>query len=686
MRGGKKQDEAAVVLMGSDETSNPEYDEYEGCDNVFVVSQLEQVFKSKFLCFDRESRVTKTSSQRNTNIGNGVQVAREMIRKRTERKKYTRRVVILTNLKDSSLSTLEASAEDLEGNPLIQYEFVVIESEGFENLSEYKRLVSFAAANENTGCAVMSGAAFAEKLIKDHQGNISATTYFQGPLHVGENLELHVRAYTKTSRKAPPSLKKMSKVVLDENSGAAVDFEQGKVKRNIIYSLPDKPDETVQDEDIIEGYRYGREILPIGGADAEAKKYITKKELSVMGFIAASAAPIWMNTGPVLVLEPTQGLENTRIGFSAFVRSLKATQRVAIARFVARDKGSLSIVALIPWIADDDTIELLFARQLPFEQDQRDFAFNSLKSSENLPSSEQLEAVDRLVSAMDLSAGVKDEYTGIKGKDELFLPEQTLNPFLERLFNVMEERIKTPECPIPKDSHQIKALFQPDPTMLRGAEAQLKKVLEMFPLEKKTTTKISSSKRKEPLTSDEGEYEAKKRKVATAVGLLGSSVSSSSSSSWFTSDKKIEKVGNVNPVEDYKTMLAYKDKDFSDVAFKGMTTQIGLLIGADGGPAFYPKAINCLTALRQGSIESSTENDFNTFLQELKATSEKEFWKSVRDAKITLVTSEEAVAVTDVSKEDADAFIGSEPEPIAPSLTPAVPAPPANDDDMDEFD
>lgn len=62
-------------------------------------------------------------------------------------------------------------------------------------------------------------------------------------------------------------------------------------------------------------------------------------------------------------------------------------------------------------------------------------------------------------------------------------------------------------------------------------------------------------------------------------------------------------VGSINPVKDFRDMLARRDVDLVDDAIAQMQTRITQLINDSIRDQFYPKAVDCLSALRDGCIK-----------------------------------------------------------------------------------
>ncbi|GBG27299.1 ATP-dependent DNA helicase II subunit 2 [Hondaea fermentalgiana] len=701
LREGKKNDEVCVLASGADSTDNPEFTEYGGCEHVVVVRPLEECSAETLLSVDQEDVFKKSSTQTQADLGDAVRVARQMIIKRTAKKKYNRRIIVLTSTRSAGLETLRSAVDEIKAHPEIKITLVAVDASPSGNVDDESDLQSFAQSIPDQLCAFRSAKQVEERLLREHVGSKGQVAAYRGVLRVlNDAVGFHVQAFTKTRRESPPSLKKVSKVVVDKDETAANDVNLAQVSRQISYTLPDNPDAEVAVDDIAEGYRYGREVVPLSGHDAEIATYATIKELTVLGYLDRSKVPLWMNMGSVNFIEAMPGLERSNQGFRAWVQALLELNRVAVARFVPRDKGTLSIVALVPYKDEAHGYECLFSRELPFEQDTRDFSFGTIKLQSLTPSTEQKAAVDALVTAMDLSAGIKVEdqassaSTPAQVRKELFRPEDTLNPFLERLFRLLLERAKAPGSALPQDDPVVTSFYKPNETMLEAAKPALEQIRSLFKLEHVVDPKTGRKADGEPAAkrarigaageSKENDGEPQ----ATGIGVVQEADADASASGWFDADKRIDAVGNVNPEGDYNAMLDRRDKDLSEPAFHGMVKQIDLLLGPEGGEEFHPKALRCVEALRKGSLRASTETDFNHFLRRLKVSCEPSFWKRVAAANLTLISSDDAVAVSGVSAKDAADFIKenvSRNDQAGALMAPA-PAVPAQDADFDDFD
>ena len=115
--------------------------------------------------------------------------------------------------------------------------------------------------------------------------------------------------------------------------------------------------------------------------------------------------------------DPSQGA--VQVSLSSIVQGMLTRKVVAIARLVTRDDMDPKMGLLVP--RQFEKVDCLLWMQMPFADDVRKYSFPSLenlvsKKGEKIsqhpfiPTNEQMEAMDKLVDAMDLMhAGDKDE-------------------------------------------------------------------------------------------------------------------------------------------------------------------------------------------------------------------------------------------------------------------------------------
>jgi ATP-dependent DNA helicase 2 subunit 2 len=108
----------------------------------------------------------------------------------------------------------------------------------------------------------------------------------------------------------------------------------------------------------------------------------------------------------------------------------------------------------------------------------------------------------------------------------------------------------------------------------------------------------------------------------------------------------VSEVGSIKPVDDFRSMLARRDVDLVEKAIEGIKKRIVQLVNDSILSQLYPKAIECLLALRQACVQEEESESFNRFLVDLRSYYEgkrrDDFWRLIVSQKITLIDSLES--------------------------------------------
>ncbi|KAJ3202684.1 X-ray repair cross-complementing protein 5 [Dinochytrium kinnereticum] len=117
----------------------------------------------------------------------------------------------------------------------------------------------------------------------------------------------------------------------------------------------------------------------------------------------------------------------------------------------------------------------------------------------------------------------------------------------------------------------------------------------------------------------------------------------------------VTSVGTADPVADFRAMLSRRDVDLVSTAVQQMTEVILNVIQKSFGTQLFSKALQCITALREGCIIQSEVSTYNTWLQQFKSElvqNHTQFWETLKEAenkKLGLIRASESgeSAVTD---------------------------------------
>ncbi|GJU41180.1 ATP-dependent DNA helicase 2 subunit KU80 [Tanacetum coccineum] len=395
--------------------------------------------------------------------------------------------------------------------------------------------------------------------------NVNPVTTYRGDLEISSALKLKVWVYKKTSEEKFPTLKKYS-----DKAPPTDKFATHEIKLDYDYKSVQDPNKFVPPEQRIKGYKYGPQVIPISSDVIEAVKFKPEKGVKLLGFTNAAniRRHYYMKDVNIFIAEP--GNKKAIIAVSALARAMKEMNKVAIVRCVWR-QGQANVVVgvLTPNVSDMDNIaDSFYFNVIPFAEDVREFQFPSFSNfpASVQPNAEQQEAADKLVMMLDLAPA---------GKEEALRPDFTPNPVLE----------DHPESYIPG-------------TMLVN-QMEYHKCFLNFKEKLKFRTGLKHRLgvrllRDKPSGSFEGEV----GKIEDqSTDLLAS-----------TSTVKIETIGDLTPVPDFEAMISRRDSpEWVSKAIYGMKNKVIDLVESSYEGDTYPKALECLVALRKGCVIEQCE-------------------------------------------------------------------------------
>uniref|UniRef100_A0A669F4C1 X-ray repair cross-complementing protein 5 n=1 Tax=Oreochromis niloticus TaxID=8128 RepID=A0A669F4C1_ORENI len=399
-------------------------------------------------------------------------------------------------------------------------------------------------------------------------------------LTIGSSLSIRIVGYKAVTDEKP---KKMW-ITVDAQS-----HQKDDVKRETVYCLDDDNETEVQKDDIIQGFRYGSDIVPFSKVDQEQMKYKHDgKCFAVLGFTKQSAVihrHQFMGS-QILKIFAARDDEHAGVALSALIRALNELQMVAIVRYAYNRTSNPQVGAAFPCIKQDS--ECLMYVQLPFMEDLRHFTFPSLENKKFTPSDAQLSAVDSLIDSMML---VEEDENG--EQRDLFKPHRIPNPAFQRHFQCLHHRAVSPGTPLPPIEPWLKAALDRPEVITERCQDPLDVL-----------------KRKFPLTEVE-----KKKKLKTSVG-------------------------SVDPARDFRALIKQKILPFGEVC-QQLTHRIEQLL-SNKNTQYYMKSITCIQAFREQSVKLANAEHYNSYLQSLKGSIPNRglevFWELLVQGMICLFT------------------------------------------------
>ncbi|KNC52940.1 ATP-dependent DNA helicase 2 subunit ku80 [Thecamonas trahens ATCC 50062] len=510
---------------------------------------------------------------------------------------------------------------------------------------------------------------------------------YTGTLDVGPGMAIGVYGYTKTMRVTLPSATKRS---LEAGADS-----QGKVEMQTSYRRSDDDLTELEKDKICKGFRLGQSIVPFSAIDESVLKYCAPKALKVLGFAPAKQVFRHQYMSNITCLVPTPNSPESATALHSLIMALYETDRIMLVRFVARNNSAPRLGFCWPSVEEDGLC--LYYSHLPFMDDVRNYDFASLSLIQgNVPNKAQLDAAEALIDSLDLMTAQVDE----DGEAvEALKPENTYNPVMQYFYQVVQHRALHPDdTALPPVDPIISAYMQPDANLFAAAAPAMAAFKELFPLVPAEKTK----KRRARFWAVDGDVGVGGSDVAgpssTVPGATSGASSAAASSALLTGDgtlakrprvtgaadvsvdsilaQAVSQITSVNPVADFEAMCARRDEDLVNTAIAQLAAMIESLVDTSFRAAYYPKALECLVALRAMSILQEEPGAFNALLPKLRAkyaTGRKaEWWASVVDARVTLISSDECAEAT-VSAADAAAFLAGDSDEV-PAPAPEAPA------------
>ncbi|XP_065269334.1 X-ray repair cross-complementing protein 5 [Emys orbicularis] len=468
-------------------------------------------------------------------------------------------------------------------------------------------------------------------------------------LTIGSNLSIRIVAYKSL---AEEKLKK-SWTLVDAKT-----LKKEDVQKETVYCLNDDDETEVPKDDLVQGFRYGSDIVPFSKVDEEQMKYKTEaKCFSVLGFSRSSQIQRHHYMGTqVLKVFAAKDDEAAAVALSALIHALDELDVVAIVRYAYDRRSNPQVGVAFPCIKD--AYECLIYVQLPYMEDLRQYMFSSLKNNKKCtPSEDQLSAVDFLIDSMSLVYEDDDGET----TEDLFKTSKIPNPQFQRLYQCLQHKAFHPDKPLPPIEQHLLEMLEIPQEVRERCQAPLEKIKALFPL--KDAGKKKEQKTAQDVFKDNNE-DGPSTKKANAENEEGSfSIAN-------LAEGNVTTVGSINPAENFCVLVRQKNANFKEVS-QQLVNRIEQFLETKG-LQYYMKSINCIRVFREEAIKLSEVPCFNDFLQALKEKVEDQtladFWEILIQDGISLITKDEAEG-SSVTSDEAKKFLAPKEKPAeAPSV------------------
>ncbi|XP_022051847.2 X-ray repair cross-complementing protein 5 [Acanthochromis polyacanthus] len=650
-------DELALVLFGTDATKNP-LDKDDQYQNITVHRSLK--VPDFELLVEIENQIQPENQQ--ADWLDALVVCMDLLQTATKVKKYDRlNIVLLTDLNtQASSDNLDVIIENLKQADITLQFFLPFPLEEEEEEEEGqgdgdRRGPGHPGTGKGLSREQKSGLEMVRHVMLslDEEDGLDEVYSFRDAIEqlcmfkrierrpmawpcqltIGSALSIRIVGYKAVTEE---KLKKMW-ITVDAQSNKRDD-----VKRETVYCLDDDNETEVQKDDIIQGFRYGSDIVPFSKVDQDQMKYKHDgKCFAVLGFAKQSMVQRHQFMGnQVVKMFAAKNDEHAGVALSALIRALDELQMVAVVRYAYDRRSNPQVGAAFPCIKQD--YECLMYVQLPFMEDLRHFTFPSLENKKLTPSDAQLSAVDALIDSMML---VKEDENG--EQKDLFKPHNIPNPAFQRHFQCLHHRAVSPGTPLPAMEPWLQAALDRPEVIGERCRAPLEEMKRKFPLtevEKKKKLKTSA----QIFGKDAEESDAKNVKDEAEEEYNLADIAEGS----------VTSVGSVDPARDFRALIKQKSLPFGEVC-QQLTRRIEQLL-SNKDTLYYMKSITCIQAFREQSVKLGSADLYNSYLQSLKRSIENRglevFWDLLVQDAVTLISKDEVEGST-ISKTEANQFL-----------------------------
>jgi len=688
-----------MVLVGTKNTNNQLNENYEGeYENISVEHAIDTVSLDLFKIVDSINIDTIGNSAQG-DLFDAIIVASDMIKTRTGKKKYAKRIFLVTDAGGLEISIENDTKQKIFAGMKNQGVTLNVIGVDFKNTSlnqikteDSKTTITPKLKNEtflcdmcqSVGGMVVQIEQAIDTLLLFRSKKTLSRTSFRGLIDIGQTIKIPIWMYKKSDKSALPTAKKISLLSRKNNTGGTGDVEQERC-----YYSYDDPDNQVQQDKTVKAYKYGKNYVPFNIVNEKALKYKSEKGITVLGFTDEKNIPrqSFMSEAYMVIAKPDDPF--AQIALSSFIRALSELQKVIIVRYVFRDDSEPKLGFLYPHIGTNR--ECFYYNTLPFAEDVRQYPFKTF--STNKHTEEQLQAAEDLINSMDLMEAEEDDEGN---KSEALVPSQTFNPLVQYFYDCLHSKTLKPNDPLPpvdplvtkfcypemneesffqklmkktkEKRSMFKALF---PTKEVEPETKLGKRKYWFAMQNGNEITLESYNLEQSVEQGVNQLNEEEHVGQTVKRLKDGAYDGMTDDQFNEAQQRVglhnlfaeqaNSVRTTNPTKDFSEMLSRKDVDLVDKAIIGMQTVVFKLINDSIEDQYYEKVLGCIKVLREGCIKEGEPEQFNSFMTKLKQQYSKgkreEFWRDyVVNNKISLITQDESDD-SEVTEEEAKKFL-----------------------------
>lgn len=284
-------------------------------------------------------------------------------------------------------------------------------------------------------------------------------------LKIGSEFSINVSAYVYVKKSVLVSFKTEC---VEANTATKMVTEYTKNNEKI-----ERPSE----DDIVKAYHYGSKLNACD--DAGIAYESGDKCLLTLAFCKRKqcGSNLFAGTGCHIVVPQKDCPKSAKL-FSSLVKNMLHKDYFMLARKVYRKGSKAIIVGLFPQKKDGGSCLVMI--EMPFEDNIQRCRFEKLRLKKSTKASdEQLDAMERLINAMDLTKAIDDE----SGITEAFTSETSLNPFHQHICRTVSKRALNPTAPLPTFDDELRKMIDVPEKIKNEAAGIIKEIEDLFPLE-----------------------------------------------------------------------------------------------------------------------------------------------------------------------------------------------------------
>ncbi|XP_072945010.1 X-ray repair cross-complementing protein 5 [Epargyreus clarus] len=529
-------------------------------------------------------------------------VAADHLKNGVEGVKFTnKQIILMTNFKSSSDFDSNSVETVINGFKEEKFEVDIFGPHIYENSYKSPDLDLAQKLVHATG-GVSVTFDYCMKFLLFHQKKAVNCIPWNVDLSFTPDVKIPVSCFVKL--KDEPVVKKWMKAVKDPVTKSASSTE-GIVHHKTHVNLENQA--VVESSDLIEGYHYGQQIIPVSDYKKRMLYESGEKSLKVYGFTNADNIT-WhhLNGDNLLYVFGRKGDKKAQQAIRCLVECLQEQNLVGVVRRVFNKGNAPKMFALMP-VIDSNNFVCLSMVGMCYKEEIKNMAFPPTNLKKYACTEEQVDAFKDLIKAMDLTKA----YDDIDVDDaEAFPIAETASPTAQYILDCIAFRAMNPDKPLPQPRDDIMKLFEKPPLVEKRSKEPIEKLKNMFVL-KKVEVKTRSKNNESALDQDQGIKPSDSTANDNDVEMHDVP---KVDLSYLLKTKEVSNIGTTDPISDYQT-LKNNGKSLGDLSPQ-MTEAIECLIhtNIDGT---YSKALKCLEFFRTECVNSDPSY-YNNWLKGFK--------------------------------------------------------------------